>query len=246
MERSVQRPKGARLSTGLCLMPHGHPALRRVRTTGRGLRGHAVGFSGADSPTTVRRERLRQNRVFCPAFVGQVARVPNTWLALFGAKSCLPPRQRTAHVLDVPPLCLRGQTLGACRWLHPCPVALPRRHECARPFRVCVGHPSLVPLRRYLRKRASPRLVESGTRQATASLQVDTRPGTWFRGITNKLSRAVFGVGWSALLAATQMRPYLIFDSIDGCLNFLSSSFFYRLLTHGRHFSSFSRSLYQF
>jgi hypothetical protein len=39
-------------------------------------------------------------------------------------------------------------------------------------------------LRRYPRKRASPRLVESGTRQATASLQVDTRMDAGIRGKT--------------------------------------------------------------
>jgi len=165
-------------------MPHGRLAQRRVRTIGRVLRGRAVEFSGAASPTTVRRERLRQTRVLCPAFVGQVARAPNTWLALSGAKSCLPLRQRTAHALDAPLRCLRDQTLGARRWLHPCSIMQFRPHERARPFRVYVDHPSLVPLRRYPRKRASPRLVGSGMRQATASLQVDTRSGTWFRGIT--------------------------------------------------------------
>ena len=161
-------------------MPHGHLAQKRVRTTGRALRGRAVGFSGVVSPTTVRRERPRQTRVLYPAFAGQVARAPNTWLALFGAKSCLPPRQRTAHALNVPPRCLPVRTPGVRRWLHPCSVALPRRHERARPFRLFVDHLSLVPLRRYPRKRANPRLVESGKKQATALLQVDTRPGTWF------------------------------------------------------------------
>lgn len=165
-------------------MPHGHLDQRRVRTIGPALRERAVEFSGVVSPMTVRRERLRQTRVLCPAFAGQVARAPNTWLALVGVKSCLPPRQRTTHALDVPPRCLRGQTQGVRRWLHPCSVAQPRRQGRARPFRIFVGHLSLVPLRRYPRKRANPHSAGSGMRQAAVSLQVDTWPSTWFRGIT--------------------------------------------------------------
>ena len=161
-------------------MPHEHLAQRRVRTTGRALRGRVVGFSRVVSPTMVHREQPRQTRALCLAFAGQVARAPNTSLVLSGAKSCLPPRQRTTHALDVLPRCLRGQTLDACRWLHPCSVTQPRRHERAQPFRVCVAHPSLFPLRRYPRKRASLCLVGTGMKQATALLQVDTRPGTWF------------------------------------------------------------------
>ena len=54
-------------------MRHGPHAQKPVRTTGRVFRGLAVEFSGVVSPTTVRRERPRQNRALCPAFAAQVA-----------------------------------------------------------------------------------------------------------------------------------------------------------------------------
>ena len=225
-----------------------HAARTPCSETNHGRQGEVAraccGGCGADSPTTVRRERLRQNRVFCPAFVGQVRvrihgysfwreELPSTSTTnspCFGCSATMSARPNSGCVPMVTPM--PSSTASATR-VRPglFGFVLATLHSVH-----CVDIYANAPALAWWKAVRDKPLLHFKL----------TQEGTWFRGITNKLSRAVFGVGWSALLAATQMRPYLIFDSIDGCLNFLVEFVFSSPLDAWASLLIFYRNLYRF